>query len=381
MKILRSDELNSRVCVVVGTRPGIIKQAPTIRALQHLNVPHFVLHTGQHYSFEMDRAFFQDLDLPEPSHRVMGGAEGSRHGQQTARMLEGIERVLLKERPRIVLVIGDANTNLAAALAARKLQIRVGHIEAGLRSRDWRMPEEHNRVMMDHISEYLFAPTDDARANLTVESVRGRIHVTGNPIVDAVEENLGAARKRSGVMSRLDVKEGEYILFTSHREENVDARDRLLGLIDGIESLVRATELQLIFPVHPRTRRRIEQFGLAGRMASIKDLVIIDPVGYLDFLLLLANARLVVSDSGGVQEESCILRVPCVTVRDTTERPETIRVGANQVAGVDPDRIERCALQMLAVERQWPNPYGDGRAGCHIAQIVAEALSEPSPVQ
>jgi len=325
---------------------------------------YFILHTGQHYSYEMDRVFFDELELPQPKYNLDVGS--GTHAEQTGRIMIGVEKVLMKERPDIVLVQGDTNTTLAGALAAAKLQIKVGHVEAGLRSFDRRMPEEINRVLTDHISDYLFAPTEKARQNLLREGLDGsRIYVTGNTIVDAVYQNLEIAKKKVSVLKDLGLKSEGYFLVTAHRQENVDVKERLEGILKGMELIHQEFSMPVVFPMHPRTRRRIREFGL-----SLNGIEVINPLGFLEFLQLEANARLVLTDSGGVQEETCILKVPCVTLRDNTERPETLEVGSNVLAGTDPESILESVRIMLNRERSWENPFGDGRAGERIVRII-----------
>lgn len=370
VKILTKKYLTESVCVVVGTRPGIIKMSPLIKELKRRALPHFVLHTGQHYSYEMDKKFFEDLELSPPRHHLPRCRPGSLHGEQTAHMLLGLEAVLVKERPRVVLVCGDANTNLAGALAARKLQIEVGHVESGLRSNDWRMPEEHNRVIIDHISEYLFAPTRETRENLIKDNVKGRIFVTGNTIVDALLEHMGLAKKRSSILEKLGLKPGGYMLSTCHREENVDVQETLSCILEGLALIGGKMGLPLVFPAHPRTVKRLGQFGLMGRLKKIPNLMLIEPAGYFDFLTLLENSRAVLTDSGGIQEESCILKVPCVTLRENTERPETLRAGSNIIAGTDPARMLEAARKAIEKKRDWENPFGDGKAAHRIIDAI-----------
>lgn len=307
------------ISIVLGTRPEIIKMSPVIRECEEKGLDYFILHTGQHYSYEMDRVFFDELELPQPKYNLDVGS--GTHAEQTGRIMIGVEKVLMKERPDIVLVQGDTNTTLSGALAAAKLQIKVGHVEAGLRSFDRRMPEEINRVLTDHISDYLFAPTEKARQNLLREGLDGsRIYVTGNTIVDAVYQNLEIAKKKVNVLKDLGLKSEGYFLVTAHRQENVDVKERLKGILKGLELIHQEFSMPVVFPIHPRTRRRIEEFGL-----SLDGIEVINPLGFLEFLQLEANARLVLTDSGGVQEETCILKVPCVTLRDNTERPENPR--------------------------------------------------------
>ncbi len=365
---------SQRVCIVVGTRPGIIKMSPLIRECEQRGIKYFVLHTGQHYSPEMDNVFFQDLGLKAPEYHLKNVKDYITHGAKTAMMIMGTEEVLLKARPKIVLVCGDANTNLAAALAARKLHIVVGHVESGLRSNDWRMPEEHNRVIMDHICELLFAPTEEAAENLRKDNVQGKILVTGNTIVDAVTQAIKIAHQKSSILNDLDLDKGNYFLMTAHREENVDDPVILSDFIEGARAFIHSFGKEVIFPLHPRTRKRIDEFGLAEKLHSVEGLRVIDPIGYLDFLVLLEHCTLVLTDSGGLQEESCILKVPCVTLRENTERPETVTVGANRIAGTKPEKIVSAVSEMINIPRRWPNPFGDGRAAKRIIDEVERVL-------
>lgn len=376
LKILRYTDLQDKVAVVVGTRPGIIKMSPIIRELGQRNIDHFVIHTGQHYSPEMDQAFFEDLELASPRCHLKNVRECYFHGEQTAEMIRGVEQALLAERPKVVLVCGDANTNLAAGLAARKLRIIVGHVESGLRSYDWTMPEEHNRIILDHICELLFAPTAQACDNLVADNVRGEIHLTGNTIVDAVWQNLDIAKHKSDVLAKLELEPNRYVVCTFHREENVDVRSRLEAIVTGIKLVAEQLDLPIIFSAHPRTQKRLGEFGIDKAFVNNSRVRMIEPVGYLDFLMMLSQTRLVLTDSGGIQEESCILHVPCVTLRDNTERPETVEVGANCLAGVSPESILSAAQAMLAVQREWENPFGDGNAAQKIIDVVESVLRD-----
>jgi len=375
-KIFSPDQLEPKIAVVVGTRPGIIKLSPIVRALERSGCEFFLIHTGQHYSPNMDQAFFDDLDLPAPRYGNEAVRHCKLHGEQTAEMIKGVERALVVEQPRVVIVGGDANTNLAGALAARKLGMLVAHLEAGLRSHDWRMPEEHNRVIIDHICEYLFPPTEEGKQNLVHDNVKGRMWVTGNTIVDAVYQNRELATRKSSIRHLLGLAEGmDYFLVTLHREENVDAPERLASLIRVLNAVAHRFGRPILFPLHPRTRERLVAFGLQSALDDVHDLRVVEPVGYLDFLSLLAGAQLVLTDSGGVQEEACILHVPCVTLRDNTERPETLRVGSNVLAGTNPDLAVEAASRLLKSERNWTNPFGDGMAGERIVSILrSEAM-------
>lgn len=368
-----TDPIPRKTCVVVGTRPGIIKMSPIIDELESRDVESFTIHAGQHYSYTLDGKMFEDLGLDKPRYHLNEVKEKEFHGEQTAAMLEGIERALLKEQPENVLVCGDANFNLAGALAARKLNLTLGHVESGLRSDDWRMPEEHNRVMIDHISDYLFAPTEDTRQNAIEDNVKGDVLVTGNTIVDAVNRNLDIAQTTSTVIRDLDLLQEEYAVFTAHREENVDDPETLRDLIKIIERTTTDLGLSVVYPVHPRTEKRLEQFELHEDLQSIENLVLTEPFGYLDFLQLMSSADIILTDSGGIQEESCILGVPCVTLRENTERPETIEVDSNVVAGTNPDDVIHHAKNMQQVSSDWENPFGDGTAA---KQIIDALLSE-----
>jgi UDP-N-acetylglucosamine 2-epimerase (non-hydrolysing) len=264
------------------------------------------------------------------------------------------------------LVEGDTNTVLAGSLAASKLDVSVGHVEAGLRSFDRSMPEEINRIVSDHVSDLLFAPTETARSNLMREGIPvEKIYVTGNTIVDAVYQNLELAVKNRNPLRDLGLKRGEYFLATAHRAENTDDPLRLQGILDGLNMVSEEYDLPVLYPIHPRTSKMIQQNN--HRLGNIRT---IEPVGYTDFLLLEAGARLIVTDSGGVQEEACILRVPCVTLRYNTERPETIENGANMLVGADPEKIVKGVEKMLKVPKKWDNPYGDGVAGKKICEII-----------
>jgi len=374
VKVLSENDLQKKIGVVVGTRPGIIKFSPVIRALEESGADYFIVHTGQHYSYNMDKQFFEELELPEPSYTNEAVRKETLHGAQTAEMIRGMEQAFLSERPAVVIVGGDANTNLAGALAARKLGIHVAHMEAGLRSDDWRMPEEHNRVMIDHISEYLFTPTAHTRENLVNDNVKGEMHIVGNTIVDAVYQNLELAREKSRVLKELALDGTDYFLVTAHREENVDSAERLSGILGSFRGISEKYNVPIIFPVHPRTVNRLKEFDLYGIPDTINGLELIEPVGYLDFLMLMANAGLVLTDSGGIQEETCIMQVPCVTLRDNTERPETVEAGGNCIGTTCPETVLECAEKMLSRDRDWDNPFGDGAAGRKIADILIQKL-------
>lgn len=359
--------LGSMIAIVMGTRPEIIKMSPVVRACHSNGLDFFILHTGQHYSYSMDKVFFEELELPEPIHNLEVGS--GLHGEQTGKIMVGVERILLRERPSTILVQGDTNTVLGAALAASKLGVKVGHVEAGLRSFDRSMPEETNRVLTDHISDYLFAPTKAAKENLANEGIHKGVFITGNTIVDAVNQNLVFARRKSMLLEDLGLREKGFILATAHRQENVDNPERLKGIIEGLKSVSRKMSIPVIMPAHPRTQNRLKEFGIDATGLSI-----VDPIGYLDFLRLESNAALILTDSGGIQEEACILGVRCVTLRENTERPETLQVGANALAGTDPKRILAQSNKMLRSKGRWKNPFGDGRAAKRIAERIGKDI-------
>jgi UDP-N-acetylglucosamine 2-epimerase (non-hydrolysing) len=374
IKVLASEQLEKEVAVVVGTRPGIIMFAPIIHELRNRLVPHLVIHTGQHYSANMDEQFFKDLHLPGPDYKLEGVFAKLTHGGQTGAMLEGVEKVLLKRRPRLVLVGGDANTNLAGALAARKLRIQVGHVEAGERSYDWRMPEEHNRRMIDHISDHLFVTGEKSKNHLLSENVQGKIYLTGNPIVDASLQHSDLAEGTSDALERFDLKQDQYAILTTHREENVDFAELLKGSLEGVSRACNTVGISVLFLAHPRTIKRLKEFKLWDWVQGLPGMKISEAVGYLDFLNLLSNARLVFTDSGGVQQEACIHHVPAVTLRENTEWVETLEIGANRLAGTEPAKIEEAAIAACKVERTWEIPFGDGTAGKNIVNVCVKVL-------
>ena len=354
-----------KICITLGTRPEIIKMSPIIREAKQRNLDFFILHTGQHYSYEMDEVFFQQMKLPRPRYNLDVGSAS--HGKQTAKMLTGIEKILMQEKPDIVFVQGDTNTVLAGAIASSKLQILIGHIEAGLRSYDRTMPEEINRVLVDSVSDFLFAPTNVAKGNLLKEGILdSKIFVTGNTIVDATEQNLEISQSKREILSTLNLESKKFFLATAHRQENTDNQQRLSGILQGFGLIYKKFDFPIIYPIHPRARKMIEQFGL-----EIPDgTTLVNPLSFLEFLQLESNARIALTDSGGVQEETCILGVPCLTLRENTERPETIEVGANKLVGANPANIVAGVEEFLAKGNGWKNPFGDGKASEKILNII-----------
>lgn len=349
-----------RIAIVVGTRPEIVKMAPVVRACIDRAAPFLLLHTGQHYSFEMDGVFFQELELPA-AHANLEIGSGSQ-AYQIGAVVTGLTPLLEREKPDVLLVEGDTNSVLAAGLTAHKLGIAVGHVEAGLRSYDRTMPEEINRVLTDHLSDHLYAPTEHSRKTLLGEAFsEARIHVTGNTVVDELLRQKPRAL-RLDVPARFGVTPKRYAVATVHRAENTNHEARLRGIVQGLSDAARALDLTVLCAVHPRTTARLAELGLPWG-AGVRAL---PPLGYLDFLGLHAEAALTLTDSGGLQEEACCLGVPCVTLRDNTERPESVEAGANQLAGAEPERIVAAARTMAARAGGWSNPFGDGRAGERI---------------
>ena len=358
-----------RIAIVLGTRPEIIKLSPIIRELEKQHIDFFILHTGQHYSYNMDKVFFKQLQLPEPKHNLDVGS--GPHGKQTGQMLIGIEEILQQENPDIILVEGDTNTVLAGALAATKLGVKVGHVEAGLRSYGRQMPEEINRTLTDHCSDYLFAPTEKSTKTLLQEGIdKKRIFTVGNTIVDAVIQNLKITQTKSKIIETLNIKAENYMLATSHRQENVDDKIRFKGIIKGLQQVQKHFNMPIIYPIHPRAKKQLKTFDM-----DTKSLTLTAPLDYLEFLNLESKAKLVLTDSGGVQEETCILGVPCITLRDNTERPETIDVGANKLAGTNPNKILNAAKTTLSSKNKWKNPFGDGKTSQRIIDILKNKLN------
>jgi len=308
----------------------------------------------------MDGVFFEQLGLPEPKYNLHAGSEAG--PRQIVAIIQGTEEVFVKEKPSIVLVEGDTNSVLAGALTALQMKIPVGHVEAGLRSFDKTMPEEVNRIVTDHISDFLFAPTELSMSHLLQENIPAdRIFVTGNTIVDVVKKYCPAESGKTG-------RRGDYVLATIHRQENVDIPERFQSILKGLDDVSTYLKKPVIYPIHPRSRKMMEQYGYK---TSVE---LIEPLDYFQFLKMESGAGLIITDSGGVQEEACILAVPCVTVRDSTERQETIEVGANILAGATPDKILACAKKMFSRKNIWKQPYGDGKAAEKIIGIIQKSL-------
>lgn len=362
-----------KVANVVGARPNFMKIAPVIEEMRRRSdkIQPVLVHTGQHYDESMSDSFFEDLQIPRPDINLEVGSAS--HAVQTARIMIEFERVLEELRPDWVVVVGDVNSTMAATLVAAKMLIRVAHIEAGLRSRDRTMPEEINRLVTDALADLLLTPSRDADANLVAEGIpREKIRFVGNVMIDTLMKNLERAKK-SRVLEQFNLRRGEFCAMTMHRPSNVDERSTLEGILDALDAIQQ--RLPIVFPVHPRTRARIEEFNLQPFIAKQKNLILTEPLGYLDFLQLYSNSRLVLTDSGGIQEETTALRIPCLTLRQNTERPITVTEGTNRVVGNNPEVIRREALAAL------DEPPGSGRApelwdGGAAARIVDAILGE-----
>ncbi|MEM1528559.1 MAG: UDP-N-acetylglucosamine 2-epimerase (non-hydrolyzing) [Sulfolobales archaeon] len=360
--------------IVAGTRPEVIKLAPVVKRLQQLGIDYIFVWSGQHYDYQLSRVFFREFELAEPTIDLMVGS-GS-HAEQTAKLMLGLERVIKKYTPSVVVAEGDTNTVLACALVAAKLLTPFAHVEAGLRSWNMLMPEEVNRRLADAIARLHFAPTKLAALNLLFEGISSQtVYVTGNTIVDSLQEFMSKVVSLSdSVLSRYGLERYHYVLVTLHRAENTDNPERLESILKALNELSRY--YPVVFPVHPRTKNAVSRFGLSEQLSRVK---LTEPLGYFEFLSLLSNCRVVLTDSGGVQEEAFTLKIPTVTLRYNTERPETTLYGINVLAGADKDKIVKLALTQAERAEEvrrlsFENPLGDGQAGRRIAQILKEAV-------
>jgi len=361
--------LSAKVLNVAGARPNFVKIAPLMKAMRaRQGIDSFLIHTGQHYDDALAKVFFEELGIPAPDENLEVGSAS--HAVQTAQIMECFESVVVREKPDLVLVVGDVNSTIACALVASKLGVPVAHVEAGLRSFDRTMPEEINRVLTDHISDLLFVTEQSGVENLAREGIAGeKVFLVGNVMIDTLLSNRAKAGP-SDVHERLSVSKGDYAALTLHRPSNVDDPAALGTILDALERIAR--ELPIVWPIHPRSKARIAGFGFEERLDGMAGMKAVGPLGYLDFLALMSDAKVVITDSGGIQEETCVLGVPCVTIRDNTERPSTVDVGANVLVACDCDAI------VTAVERQatrgregWElPPLWDGKAADRIVEIL-----------
>ncbi|AGB04698.1 UDP-N-acetylglucosamine 2-epimerase [Aciduliprofundum sp. MAR08-339] len=350
-----------KIATVVGARPQFIKMAPVSEEIRK-HFDEIVIHTGQHYDYEMNEIFFKELNIPQPDYNL--GVGSGTHGYQTGEMLKKIEKVLIDEKPDMVLVYGDTNSTLAGALAAVKLHIPVAHVEAGLRSFDRRMPEEINRVLTDHISKILFAPTETAVRNLEKEGIKEGVYLVGDVMVDALYRNLPIAEKKSSIMEKLNLQPKEYILMTLHRPENTDSKEKLRSIISAIMEY----EGRIVFPAHLRTIKALKKYGLIEIVEKSENVKLIEPVGYLDMLVLEKNANKILTDSGGVQKEAYMLKIPCITMRESTEWVETLEDGWNVLVGSDKAKILSMLREFEPKGENHQNRFGDGKAAVRIVR-------------
>ncbi len=366
-----------KAILAAGARPNFMKVAPLLRAMHKFNEERdkffelILVHTGQHYDYEMSQVFFQDLELPEPD--IYLGVGSGTHAEQTGKVMIEFEKVLFREKPDLVLVVGDVNSTLAAALAAVKLCIPVAHVEAGLRSYDRTMPEEINRLLTDAISDYLFTPSLDADENLKKEGIpKDKIFLVGDVMVDSLLYNKAKAAQ-SEILPQLNLAEGGYVLLTLHRPSNVDNRETLLRIIKALTEI--SHRIPIVFPAHPRTQKKLKEFDLLNHLPiSNHQFLLIEPLGYLDFLNLEMNAKFVMTDSGGIQEETTVLNIPCLTLRNTTERPITIAQGSNVLVWNNTQKIIEEAFKILdgnAKKGTCPELW-DGRAAERIVKVLAK---------
>ena len=360
-----------KILNIAGARPNFMKIAPllkTMRACPELDAK--LVHTGQHYDASMSTQFFKEFKLPTPDiHLEVGSAS---HAVQTAKIMMAFEEVLLREKPDVVLVVGDVNSTIGCALPAVKLNIPVAHVEAGLRSFDRRMPEEINRILTDAISDSLFITEPSGKTNLLKEGVsEDKIFFVGNVMIDTLLAHKEKAAQ-SNILKTLAMQPREYALLTLHRPSNVDDPTIFSNVLQAIEAIQE--RLPIIFPAHPRTRKRLEEFGLLSRLEKLSKFRMLEPLGYFDFLKLTMDARLVLTDSGGIQEETTILHVPCVTLRESTERPITVEQGTNELVGMNPDKIVEACFRILSGHgKQGRVPeFWDGKAAERIVQILRE---------
>lgn len=348
-----------KIASILGARPQFIKAAPISKELRKEH-DEILIHTGQHYDDEMSKIFFDSLHIPRPDYNL--GVGSSSQGEQTGRMLLGIEELLLKERPDLVLVYGDTNSTLAGALASVKLHIPVGHVEAGLRSFDRSMPEEINRVLADRISALLFSPTKTAVANLKKEGITNGVHLTGDVMYDALLHNIKIAEK-SKILEQFNIEPKKYLLVTVHRQSNTDNAENLSNILEALSGI----EEKVIFPIHPRTTKFIKIHGLKRKIKG--NIILSKPIGYLDFLWLEKNAKKILTDSGGIQKEAYILKVPCITLRRNTEWIETVEDGWNVLVGANKEKIIENVNEFAPKSKQ-RNIFGDGKASKRIVDII-----------
>jgi UDP-N-acetylglucosamine 2-epimerase (non-hydrolysing) len=359
------------IVVVAGTRPEIIKMGPVIRALNGAQLPFLFVNCGQHYDYNMSQQFIEELELRPPDYSIK--TENSLPGRQTAEIMMKMDNLIGEIEPSVLLVEGDTNTVLSAALAANKRFVPIGHVEAGLRSFDLRMPEEHNRRLTDHISEYLFAPTERAKENLKNENVWGRIFVTGNTAIDAVTQHMPIAERKSKIMEKVPFN--NFILATAHRAENVDD----VEVLESFLEVFTESTIPIIYPMHPRTKKMLKENNLLDKITALENVLILPPLGYLDFLLLMKNCCLILTDSGGIQEEATApqIRKKTLVIRLSTERQEAVDAGFAKIVGTDKKVILRELKKISSKQEVLPSssPFGDGTAAQKIVEILKKNVA------
>ncbi|PEN08388.1 UDP-N-acetylglucosamine 2-epimerase (non-hydrolyzing) [Longimonas halophila] len=361
-----------KVINVVGARPNFMKVAPLHRAFQEVGIESLIVHTGQHYDEKMSDIFFTQLEMPEPD--VYLGVGSASHAEQTARIMTAFETVIEDETPDLVLVVGDVNSTVACSLVATKMNLPVAHVEAGLRSGDRRMPEEINRIVTDSIADFLFVTEESGVENLKQEGVPDeKVAFVGNVMIDALVSFRKKAAK-THILEELGLDPGTYVAMTMHRPSNVDNREGLGALLSTIERV--AASHPVVFPMHPRTANRFKQFGLADDVKKIANLTVLEPLGYLEFLRLMEHAGTVVTDSGGIQEETTFLQVPCLTLRENTERPITIEQGTNELMPLDPEAVAARVDELMggSLKDGHIPPLWDGNASKRIIQYLTQHM-------
>jgi UDP-N-acetylglucosamine 2-epimerase (non-hydrolysing) len=358
-----------KIINVVGARPNFMKIAPLMKEYsKYDSFKPIIVHTGQHYDANMSDLFFNQLQIPKPN--ISLGVGSDSHSKQTAKIMEKFEDVCLDVQPDAVLVVGDVNSTMACSLVASKMGIKIIHLEAGLRSYDRTMPEEINRLVTDALADVLLTPSKDADDNLIKEGIpKSKIFFVGNIMIDTLFQFLPLAEK-SQILDDLKIKKNDFILVTLHRPSNVDQQENLTKIINAFEQIQK--EIKIIFPIHPRTRNKLNEFGLNENVKSLKNLILTDPIGYLDFQKLMINAKLVITDSGGIQEETTALKIPCITVRENTERPITVIEGSNEIVGLDMDKLLNFTNK--ALNNQWKDSkipvFWDGKTGQRVLKVL-----------
>jgi UDP-N-acetylglucosamine 2-epimerase (non-hydrolysing) len=365
--------LKNPIYLVGGARPNFMKVAPLIKELEKNKIPYKLIHTGQHYDYNMSKVFFDDLGIPEPDFHL--GVGSGTHAEQTAQIMVEFEKIVNQGNPALVIVVGDVNSTIACALVAKKLFVKVAHIEAGLRSFDMRMPEEINRILTDRISDYLFTTERSGMENLKTEGVPlEKIFFVGNIMIDTLFMNLAKAEKTE-YFRNLGLKKGSYALLTLHRPSNVDDKEHLLEILKIINYLKE--KIKIFFPAHPRTVKNLKDFGIYNRLDKDQNIAITEPVGYLEFLNLMSNSRIILTDSGGIQEEASVLNIPVLTLRENTERPITINQGTNVLVGRDFKKAKKYIDKILTdkIKKKTQIKYWDGHTAERIVEILINEFS------